>query len=360
MTPKLNAAAFAGNLAEVERLLASGADPSSKDGDAYTPLHEASQVGHAEIVQRLIAAGANVEAKDRWGCSPLHEAARFGQDAVCKVLLECGAPIEAKGFEDRTPLHYAAMEGNASTASLLLGAGADPHAKSLIVEEGGARRIIQGKTPLHLAAASGSLFKPESAKAPEAYVEVAQILINSGASVNASEKAIGSEYPHLDIDRSRSGVQGSWNCQPIHMATTPEMVKCLAGNGADLNRDTVWQEKIFQGATRTDHGTGTPFRNAITNARNDIAVALLECGAIPNDRDKKALTPEKSAELDAVMLANRTRAAAGTWRTASAEDDLSPMRVPSPDPKPRAHLTPGQIAEAVDEYDRYASTARRL
>lgn len=313
MTQKLNAAAFAGKLAEVERLLASGADPSSKDKDHYTPLHEASQVGHVEIAKRLIEAGADINAKDRFGCQPLHEAARFGKDEVCQVLLSSGAQIDAAGFEGRSALHYAAMEGNPSTVALLLEAGADPNAKASYRDSSEAARYLEGQTPLHLASACGSLFDPEKAKAPKCYVEAARLLVAAGADINASEKCIGSAHGFLNINGDPEGVRNSWNRQPMHMAGSPEMVQFLAANGADLNTDCVWEKKLFPQSRRADHGSGSPLRSAFANGNTDVVLALLECGAVPNDRDLKVLPSEIIAELAASSLAKSTQQAAGAW-----------------------------------------------
>ena len=49
----LHSAVVSGDLEEVERLLAVGADPRIANRDGKTPVHAAALLGHAEIEQLL-------------------------------------------------------------------------------------------------------------------------------------------------------------------------------------------------------------------------------------------------------------------------------------------------------------------
>ena len=79
-----------GDVAEVKRLLASGANVNAKNNDGETPLHWASGEGHAGMVKRLLASGANVNAKNKYGQTPLHVASYNGQAEVVKILKDAG------------------------------------------------------------------------------------------------------------------------------------------------------------------------------------------------------------------------------------------------------------------------------
>ena len=60
-------AASRGEAAEVEALLADGANPTAADYDQRTALHLACSEGHERVASLLIAAGAKLDAVDRWG-----------------------------------------------------------------------------------------------------------------------------------------------------------------------------------------------------------------------------------------------------------------------------------------------------
>ena len=236
----LHDAARSGDLAGIECRLSSGADVNRPDADGNTPAQLAAAGGHAAAVLRLIRAGANhdgvftcenfhgaAEAGDlaevncnlasgadanqrnEFGDAPLHRAALFGRPAVVNRLLDAGASASAQNETLHTPLHYAAeanftvendaeqtdrasLADYAATAERLLRAGADANARSdvgdaplhlavfggaamvSVVLAGGANinaRKNDGDAPLHRAAYHGSL-------------ESVETLLRAGAAVN--------------------------------------------------------------------------------------------------------------------------------------------------------------------------------
>lgn len=138
----LHAAGASGNRAEVERLIAAGADINqvlhlsvTGVGLAGTPLHvtlfscgygEYLYQGYHGVVEVLLAAGADVGLCRLWDGTPLHDAARFGLTRVADMLVSHGADVNSRGdYLHRTPLHLAATYGRPSMVDFLLSRGAE-------------------------------------------------------------------------------------------------------------------------------------------------------------------------------------------------------------------------------------------
>ncbi|HEX6121349.1 MAG TPA: ankyrin repeat domain-containing protein [Dongiaceae bacterium] len=127
----LHDAAQAGDLAQIEKLLAEGADINESNGLA-TPLYFAISGKHAEEAQLLIERGADVNAQSIWG-APLHAAAAKGMTATVNLLLERGADPNGR-WQGLTPLHIAARNDRIEVARALLDHGADINALSQLDE----------------------------------------------------------------------------------------------------------------------------------------------------------------------------------------------------------------------------------
>lgn len=96
----LELAADRGDLAEVERLIAAGADIEGNDGTLSPLLQAASYEKNVAIVRVLLAAGANPNGKGKragmcWA-SPLGRATSSGNAAATRLLLEAGASINTE------------------------------------------------------------------------------------------------------------------------------------------------------------------------------------------------------------------------------------------------------------------------
>ncbi|MBX9624018.1 MAG: ankyrin repeat domain-containing protein [Gemmataceae bacterium] len=91
-TPLWNLA-FAGDLAEMRRELAGGANPNQGDDAGYTPLHVAIQEKRVEAVTLLLENGADPNRADNHGNVPLWTAVQnWGKDdRVILLLLRAGA-----------------------------------------------------------------------------------------------------------------------------------------------------------------------------------------------------------------------------------------------------------------------------
>lgn len=85
-------------------------------------LIPAVQSGDVEEVKRRLAAGADVDERDDQGWTPLNWAAGRGDAAMVEALLEGGADVTLTGRDLRTPLAIAKAAGRDEVAELLTAA----------------------------------------------------------------------------------------------------------------------------------------------------------------------------------------------------------------------------------------------
>ncbi len=165
--PIIHHAVSGGNAELVQLLISKGADVNAKGQFERVALHYANKKGMAEI---LLAHGAAVESPTNYGETPLHWAAHginsMGKQVdlveFAETLIKHGANVNRKtgqGRSYRTPLSYAAEANNLAVAKVLISHGADV--------EG------DGSSPLSAAGANGD------------FVEMAQLLVENGAKINA-------------------------------------------------------------------------------------------------------------------------------------------------------------------------------
>ena len=137
----LPAAAIAGDLDAVQRLLDLGLPADATDAQGCTALLRAAGGGHGDIVERLLGTGANLNASARTGATPLSAAISMRHAAVVDRLLLGGADANQPLPGGVTPLMLAAALGLPDIAGRLLTQGAHVAA----VDE-------HGLTALHCAA----------------------------------------------------------------------------------------------------------------------------------------------------------------------------------------------------------------
>lgn len=82
--PELVYWASLGELAEVEKSLANGADVNSADEEGYSALHAAAENGYLDVVKLLVDKGADVQHKTQYTALELAEMA--GNDDVAAYL----------------------------------------------------------------------------------------------------------------------------------------------------------------------------------------------------------------------------------------------------------------------------------
>ena len=92
------AAAMAEDRAEIDTLVAYGADPNARDAGGCTPLHYAAYNNPvAEVAQALFEAGADPEAYDGHGQKSLDYAVNAINAAFIEAALDAGADPAGSG-----------------------------------------------------------------------------------------------------------------------------------------------------------------------------------------------------------------------------------------------------------------------
>ena len=87
----INAASI-GDINEISRLVAHGADINAADYDGRSPLHLAASEGRKEAVAFLLSRNADCTAKDRWGATPFDDAKRHNHAELYELLM---SPLRA-------------------------------------------------------------------------------------------------------------------------------------------------------------------------------------------------------------------------------------------------------------------------
>ena len=239
--------------ARVRSLLAAGVDVNATQVDGTTALHWAAYNDDAETAALLVRAGANVNALNRYGVPPLSLACTNGSAGVVKLLLTAGADANATMKSGETVLMLAARAGNLEAVKALLVHGAKHDA-----------RERKGQTALMWAAAEG-------------HADIVRALIEAGADIKTT----------LD-----SGFT------PFFFAVREgriDVVKEFLKAGVDVNATVQRPERApgppganaYRGAI--PKGT-SPLLMAVQNGHFELAIALVDAGANPNDQ-RMGFTP---------------------------------------------------------------------
>jgi hypothetical protein len=179
----LQAAAWTGDVAAIERLAAAGAGIDARDGHRRTALHIAAHARQREAMRTLVRLGADPRALDAQrydtvtitavaddvetmrvalaiGADPkaitspydgtaLIAAAHLGHDEIVKVLIEVGAPLD----------HVNNLAWTALIEAVILGDGGARHQRTVShLVAAGARRDLgdrSGVTPIEMARQRG-------------------------------------------------------------------------------------------------------------------------------------------------------------------------------------------------------------
>lgn len=177
-------------------------DPNARQPDGSTPLQWAAYAGDAAEVRRLIGAGADVNARNDFGASAFAIAAEAGDAAVLAELLKGGADPESPNAEGQTALMAVARTGRTDAAKLLLKAGAKVDAK----ERWG------GQTALMWAAA-------------QSQPEMIRLLLKAGA--RADERSRVNDWERKVTAEGREKAMDRGGFAAIHYAAREGCIACL-------------------------------------------------------------------------------------------------------------------------------------
>lgn len=116
----LLAAAAAGDVAEIDRLVADGADTEVRDADNATPILVAARAGHLDAVRRLIAAGADIDAQDDIDQNPFLYACIADKLDLVVLMVEAGTDLTRRTRFGGNGLTPAAEKGHVEIVRYLL------------------------------------------------------------------------------------------------------------------------------------------------------------------------------------------------------------------------------------------------
>ena len=140
----LPAAAAAGALGAVQRLLELGFAVDTRDAQGATALLRACGAGHREVAACLLDAGADPSLPAHSGVTAVVAAVTARREALVALLLQRGVAVDQRLPNDATALMVAAALGYPDIAEQLLEAGADAKAVD-----------ASGRSALHAAAQFG-------------------------------------------------------------------------------------------------------------------------------------------------------------------------------------------------------------
>jgi len=118
-------AAKRGSLAEVQRLIKSGAPLEYQDEDMDSVLNNAAWTGNTDVVALLVSLGARLESPNQNNLTALHHASYKGHFSTAEWLIKTGCNVNARSHLGNTPLIMAAKNGLTNTCRTLIEFGAD-------------------------------------------------------------------------------------------------------------------------------------------------------------------------------------------------------------------------------------------
>src|SRR6266542_580762 len=143
-------AAESGDLAEIDRLLQTGANVNVAITGDGSPLIAAARANRLAVVGRLLDHGADPNMPVEGDGNPLIAAAREGATAVAALLLDRGALVDLMVPRDENALIQASGSGHLDIVKLLVARGADVNAR-VRAESSRERTQDEWRTPLSMA-----------------------------------------------------------------------------------------------------------------------------------------------------------------------------------------------------------------
>lgn len=229
----VHAAVLAQSVAQIEKLVKSGANLNAKDKNGNAPIHLAAASSSAKVMKALIKAGANMNLQNKDGATALHIAVAQGKVDVVRALIQARADAKIKDKDGRTAVHMIAKNPNKSILGLLVKRGADVNAR-----DNKGKRLIDY---VNEALADKNL-KPEQKKRLE---EVKTYLEEKSRS-DAQEKPQQTNPTQVSTEQVAAETQG----KPQTGSATPEQTqgasRVLSNAGQRITEVTSPQPTIVQ------------------------------------------------------------------------------------------------------------------
>ncbi|RDD44631.1 Transient receptor potential cation channel subfamily A member 1 [Trichoplax sp. H2] len=248
----------------VTYLLESNCNLNIGDNNGVTALHTAVKVGNLSLVQILLAEESiNVNCVDNQGMAPLHLAAVTNKELICSELLTANAIVFIEDDDHMTPVAYAAKNGYGDLLRMFFS-----HVKSkgwevdeLLYDCGSPKTTL-----LHLAVQGSSL-------------PAVKLLLRNNANVSSKRDSDGNTPVHV------AAACGSL-----------AIIRCLIGNTEVENNASSKDEsheniKINLGVEVINSEGATPLHEAAKFGHDVIVKYLISCGIDVNDIDIKKKTP---------------------------------------------------------------------
>jgi ankyrin repeat protein len=315
-------AVYAGDVAEVERLLRAGADVSLANSYGATPMSLAAEVGNTEMLKLLLEIGADADSPNPDGQTALLAVARTGNVKAAQLLLNEGATVDAREkWGGQTALMWASARRHPEMMQLLISKGADVNARSIdrnyqrhVTAEGRPKSLDSGGlTPLLYAARENCVacvdvllengadidlpdpdgVSPLHVAIMNANWDLARQLILAGADVNQWD--IFGEAPLFTAIGLRSRIDGGRaSIDPLNKTDGLTIVNVLLERGADPNMQLFFRPANVSGSTNTRGST--PLVRAATNGDLEVVNLLLKHGA-----DATVHTADRQTPIHAVL-----------------------------------------------------------
>lgn len=201
-----------GNQSLVEQYLARDAAYYTriKDKKGNTPLIIAAGSNHTQPLLLLIAAGAAVNAQNARGETPLLAAINNNRTASAEALLAAAANPNLASYGGGTPAVRAVNRGNAKVMQALIAHGVDISVGELVssaAKRGNSQLmalLLDNGGNVNEADSSGNL--PMYYAGMSSSVDVARLLLQKGADINARDPSSGSTALHLAVTYGRNTV----------------------------------------------------------------------------------------------------------------------------------------------------------
>lgn len=123
-------ASLHGDVQEIKKAVALGADVNCKNSQGDMPLNMVCRLSYFKLAKYFIDHGAEVNTANGEHITPLHYAVEYNNVKIVRMLLRHRANIDARDKINETPIHWAGWTGNIASAKLLLRFGANPYSKN--------------------------------------------------------------------------------------------------------------------------------------------------------------------------------------------------------------------------------------